>query len=120
RRMFDLAADPGVIAEHLSADPLLRAPLRKHPGIRTPGAWDAFELAVRAVLGQQVSVRAATTIAGRVASLFGSPVENERGLARLFPTPAQLASAPLERAGVMPARAHTIRALARQVADGTI
>jgi len=120
RRMFDLAADPAVIAEHLSADPLLRAPLRRHPGIRTPGAWDAFELAVRAILGQQVSVRAATTIAGRIASLFGSPVVNDRGLARLFPTPAQLARAPLERAGVMPARAHTIRTLARRVAAGTI
>jgi AraC family transcriptional regulator, regulatory protein of adaptative response / DNA-3-methyladenine glycosylase II len=120
RRMFDLGADPAVIAEHLSADPRLRELLRKHPGIRTPGAWDPFELAVRAVLGQQVSVSAATTIAGRIASLFGSPVANDRGLTRLFPTASQLAHAPIERAGVMPARAQTIRTLAHRVADASI
>ena len=121
RRVFDLGADPAVIGEHLSADPLLRRPLLKHPGMRTPGAWDGFELAVRAILGQQISVRAATTIAGRMASMFGSPVaaglESPRGaradLDRLFPAPAQLVSAPVERAGVMPARADTIRCLAR-------
>ena len=113
RRMFDLGADPAAIREHLRGDPLLGPPLARHPGIRTPGAWDGFELAVRAILGQQVSVRAATTIAGRIASLFGSPVADGGGLERLFPTPAQLARAPLERAGVMPARAETIRHLAR-------
>jgi AraC family transcriptional regulator of adaptative response / DNA-3-methyladenine glycosylase II len=120
RRVFDLGADPAVIAEHLGADPLLRARLRAHPGIRTPGAWDGFELAVRAIVGQQISVRAATTIAGRIANMFGSPIAAGDGLARLFPAPAQLADAPLERAGVMPARAGTIRALARLAADGTV
>jgi AraC family transcriptional regulator of adaptative response / DNA-3-methyladenine glycosylase II len=120
RRMFDLGAVPSVIAEHLGADPLLRRRLRMHPGIRTPGAWDPFELAVRAVLGQQVSVRAATTIAGRIAAMFGQAVAEEGGLTRLFPTPPQLARAPLERAGVMPMRAETIRTLARRVAAGTI
>jgi AraC family transcriptional regulator of adaptative response / DNA-3-methyladenine glycosylase II len=119
RRMFDLGADPAVIGEHLGADPLLGPPLSRHPGIRTPGAWDGFELAVRAILGQQISVRAATTIAGRIASMFGSPLA-ARGLERLFPTAAQLADAAIERAGVMPARAATIRALARHVADGTM
>ena len=94
RRMFDLGADPAVIAEHLRADPLLRKPLAGHPGIRVPGAWDGFELAVRAILGQQVSVRAATTIAGRLASMFGTPVADARGLSRLFPTPAQLKTRP--------------------------
>jgi len=120
RRLFDLGADPAVIGEHLGADPLLREPLARHPGVRVPGAWDGFELAVRAILGQQVSVRAASTIAGRVASLFGSPAADGDGPARLFPTPAQLASAPLERAGVMPTRADAIRGLARSVADGTV
>jgi AraC family transcriptional regulator of adaptative response / DNA-3-methyladenine glycosylase II len=131
RRVFDLGADPAVIAEHLRADPLLRLPLMKHPGVRTPGAWDGFELAVRAILGQQISVRAATTIAGRIASKFGSPIANGPGpardardnfdnLDRLFPTPVQLMSAAVERAGVMPARAETIRCLARKVAAGTI
>jgi AraC family transcriptional regulator of adaptative response / DNA-3-methyladenine glycosylase II len=117
RRMFDVAADPAVIAAHLQRDPLLRGPIARHPGIRVPGAWDGFELAVRAILGQQISVRAATTIAGRLAALFGSPIEEVDGLSRLFPTPAQLCRAPVERAGVMPARAETIRRLASAVAS---
>ena len=128
RRVFDLGADPAVIGAQLRADPLLRRPLTKHPGIRTPGAWDEFELAVRAILGQQISVRAATTLAGRIATVFGSPATDGRGLARdprneldrLFPTPAQLENAAVERAGVMPARADTIRSLARHVGKGTI
>ena len=120
RRIFDLGADPAAIAEHLGTHVLLRARLRKHPGIRTPGAWDGFELAVRAILGQQISVRAATTIAGRIAAMFGSPVADDGGLTRLFPTPAQLANAPLERAGVMPSRAETLRQLARHAAAGTV
>jgi AraC family transcriptional regulator of adaptative response / DNA-3-methyladenine glycosylase II len=115
RQIFDLAADPVLIAEHLRADPLLRGLLARHPGIRTPGAWDGFELAVRAILGQQISVRGATTIAGRIAATFGSSLAND---GRLFPTPAQLAGAPLERAGVMPSRAETIRELARRVTGG--
>jgi len=120
RRLFDLGADPGVIGEHLGADPRLRSALARHPGIRTPGAWDAFELAVRAILGQQVSVRAATTIAGRIASAFGTPVGGGPALDRLFPAPAQLRGAALERVGVMPARAETIRVLAGRMADGAI
>jgi len=120
RRMFDLDADPGAVAKHLGTDPLLGPPLRAHPGIRTPGAWDPFELAVRAVVGQQISVRAATTVAGRIAHAFGSPVEDEGGLSRLFPAAEQLADAPLERTGVMPARAETIRALARAVIEGRV
>ena len=80
RRLFDIGADPAVIGEHLGVDPLLGQALARHPGIRTPGAWDGFELAVRAVLGQQVSVRAATTIAGRLASMFGSPLLDGGGL----------------------------------------
>jgi len=120
RRVFDLGADPAVIGEHLGADPLLRRPIARHPGIRVPGAWDGFELAVRAILGQQISVRAATTLAGRIASMFGAPVADAGGIGRLFPTPARLAAAAVERAGVMPARAEAIRALARAVADGNL
>jgi AraC family transcriptional regulator of adaptative response / DNA-3-methyladenine glycosylase II len=117
RAMFDLAADPAAIGRRLRSDPLLRDPLGSHPGIRVPGAWDPFELAVRAILGQQVSVRGATTIAGRIAAMFGSPAAESNGLCRLSPTPAQLAAADLERAGVMPSRAETIRELARRVRD---
>jgi AraC family transcriptional regulator of adaptative response / DNA-3-methyladenine glycosylase II len=120
RDMFDLRADPAVIAGHLGADPLLGRPLSSHPGIRTPGAWDGFELAVRAILGQQISVQAATTIAGRIATMFGSPVAGGGALSRLFPAPAQLSAAAVEQAGVVAARAGAIRALAAHVADGTI
>jgi AraC family transcriptional regulator of adaptative response / DNA-3-methyladenine glycosylase II len=120
RRIFDLAADPAVIADHLPADRLLREPLLAHPGIRTPGAWDGFELAVRAILGQQISVRAATTLAGRIALTWGAAFAGGAPLDRLFPTPTQLAVADLERVGVMPARAATIRAFARAIKDGAI
>ena len=120
RRIFDVAADPDVIAEHLGADPLLLPLIERHPGLRTPGAWDDFELAVRAILGQQVSVRAATTIAGRIASRWGTPVPGTRGLDRLFPSAAQLMAAPLEDAGVVRSRAETIRTLARRVMDRSL
>jgi AraC family transcriptional regulator of adaptative response / DNA-3-methyladenine glycosylase II len=120
RRVFDLAADPAAIADHLGADPLLAPVLLHHPGLRTPGAWDGFEIAVRAVLGQQIAVRAATTLAGRIASRFGAPVALDDGLTRLFPTPERLATAPLEDVGVIRSRARTIRTLAKDVADGVI
>jgi AraC family transcriptional regulator, regulatory protein of adaptative response / DNA-3-methyladenine glycosylase II len=120
RRIFDLGADPSAIENHLGADPLLRPIVERHRGIRTPGAWDGFELAVRAILGQQISVRAATTIAGRVALMFGTQTSSRAGIDRLFPTPAQLANAPLERAGVVAMRAQAIRTLARRTADGLI
>jgi AraC family transcriptional regulator of adaptative response / DNA-3-methyladenine glycosylase II len=120
RRLFDLDADPAVIRRHLGRDRRLAAACRAHPGIRLPGAWDPFELAVRAILGQQVSVRAASTLAGRVASAHGTPISPDGAVSRLFPTAAQLTDAPLERLGVMPARAAAIRGLARAVADGTI
>lgn len=115
KRMFDVAADPAIITGQLAVDPLLKRACVAHAGIRVPGAWDPFELAVRAILGQQISVRAATTIAGRVAARWGSVVEAGQGLDRLFPTPAQLQDAPIEEAGVIASRASAIRALARAV-----
>jgi AraC family transcriptional regulator of adaptative response / DNA-3-methyladenine glycosylase II len=120
RQMFDIGADPSVIAEQLGGDPLLKTAFRAHAGIRTPGAWDPFELCVRAILGQQISVAAATTIAGRVANRWGTPIEASVGLTHLFPTPSQLANAPLEEAGIISARATTLRLLARAVLDGTL
>jgi AraC family transcriptional regulator of adaptative response / DNA-3-methyladenine glycosylase II len=142
RRMFDLGADPALIAEQLSGDVLLRDAAADHAGIRTPGAWDPFEITVRAILGQQISVKAATTIAGRIAERWGTPLSGEWGvesgefsgqgsgdsrfptphspLNRLFPTPDQLAYAPLEEAGITSSRARTLRALARAVRDGGI
>jgi len=118
-RMFDTALDPALLGAALQRDPLLEKPLTAHPGIRKPGAWDPFELSVRAILGQQISVAAATTIAGRVATRWGTPIDGG-SLSRLFPTPAQLAAAPLEDAGIIRSRATTLRALACAVRDGTV
>src|SRR4029077_2428901 len=75
RNLFDLNARPDVIVSHLGGDPHLGAAVQRCPGLRVPGAFDGFELAVRAILGQQVSVRGATTVAGRVAAAFGEPFE---------------------------------------------
>jgi AraC family transcriptional regulator, regulatory protein of adaptative response / DNA-3-methyladenine glycosylase II len=120
RRVLDLGADPHAIARHLRQDARLRAAVERRPGLRVPGAWDPFELAVRAILGQQVTVRGATTLAGRLADRFGTPVDLGAGLARLFPTAAMLADAPLETIGLPRARAATIRALAAAVATGAL
>src|SRR5262245_15672104 len=100
RRICDLGADPAIIEAHLGGDPLLGRTLRRHPGLRVPGAWDGFGLAVRAIIGQQISVAAATTMAGRVAARFGTPVA-AGALTHLFPAPAQLAGAELERTGLI-------------------
>jgi AraC family transcriptional regulator of adaptative response / DNA-3-methyladenine glycosylase II len=96
--------------------------VRQRPGLRIPGAWDGFELAVRAILGQQVSVRGATTLAGRLAAKFGAPLAetSEAGLTHLFPSAAVLATADVASIGLPRARAEAIRALARAVADGEL
>lgn len=125
RALFDLDARPDAIAAHLGRDPRLRAGVRGHPGLRLPGAFDPFETAVRAVLGQQVSVAAATTLAGRLASRFGATLQDapSPALAVLFPTAEALAgctSAAIAELGMPQARAETVLALARAVADGSI
>ena len=89
--------------------------------MRVPGAWDPFELGVRALLGQQVSVAAARTLAGRLALACGEPLARPEGaLTHLFPTPAAVAAAPLERLGLPGARAAALRAFARAVAGGSL
>jgi len=108
RRLFDLAADPHEIQKHFKDDPVLGPRVNKRPGLRVPGAWDGFELAVRAILGQQVSVKGASTLAGRIASAYGKPF----GDGVLFPSREALAHAPIEECGVTGVRAATIRALA--------
>ncbi len=121
RRVFDLGADPAAIAAQLGRDPRLRTRLTALPGLRVPGAWDGFELAVRAVLGQQVSVRGSTTLAGRLAEVHGEPLANgPPGVSRLFPRPETLARARLSGLGLTGSRAAAIRALARAVADGAL
>lgn len=121
RRVFDLSADPGRIAADLGADRQLRALLRRRPGLRIPGAWDPFECAVRAVLGQQVSVAAARTLATRLTERFGEPVNPPlAGLNRLFPTPQALAEGNFERLGITTARIEALRELARAVLAGRV
>ncbi len=124
RHLFDLSARPDLIAAHLARDPLLAGAVQLSPGLRVPGAFDGFELAVRAILGQQVTVRAATTLAGRFAEAFGAPVRTpHEGLERLSPTAQRVAAASLDEVaslGIIQARARGILALAREVADGRL
>ena len=122
RRMFDLDADPQAISASLSGDPTLAPLLAAHPGLRLPGGWDGFEIAVRAVLGQQVSVVAARTLAARLSQRFGErlPAPVCEGLDRLFPTPEALAEADLQAIGLTRARAATIRTVATALLDGRV
>ena len=144
RRVFDLGADPARIAEVLAADPRLAPSVRRRPGLRVSGAWDPFELAVRAILGQQVSVKGATTLAGRLAAAYGEALPDEAagsgsgaGAApaapapsassaspappgRLFPTAEALAEADIASIGMPDKRAEAIRELACRVLDGRV
>ena len=121
RRVFDLTADPRQIARDLGTDQPLRALVRRRPGLRIPGAWDPFECAVRAVLGQQVSVPAARTLAARLVERFGAPVSTPAaGLTRAFPAPQPLANGNFDGLGITGARIEALRALARAVADGQV
>jgi AraC family transcriptional regulator of adaptative response / DNA-3-methyladenine glycosylase II len=113
RRQFDLAADPLSIAAHLSTDPVLAPLLKIRPGLRVPGAWDGFELAIRAVLGQQISVAAAIRLAGRLVAAYGRPLAEPDGeLTHVFPTPEALAEADLAALGMPRSRAATLSGVA--------
>ncbi len=121
RRLFDLDGDPAAVAEVLGEDPLLAPALAATPGIRVPGAVDGFEAAVRTVLGQQVSVAGATTLAGRLVRACGTPLDlADGGLTHHSPTPEGLAAADLTGLGLTTARAATVGALAAAVAGGRI
>jgi AraC family transcriptional regulator of adaptative response / DNA-3-methyladenine glycosylase II len=127
RRLFDLEAEPGEIGAQLAKDGLLRDRLRRLPGVRVPGAWDGFELAVRAVLGQQVSVAAATGLAGRIVDHFGeklpaglAPGSDDEVPDLIFPTPEVLAEANVAVIGMPVSRARAIGSLARAVARGEL
>ncbi|MEG2804985.1 AlkA N-terminal domain-containing protein [Stenotrophomonas sp.] len=121
RRIFDLDADLRIVHATLGQDPLLARGIAQRPGLRVPGGWEGFEVAVRAVLGQQVSVAAATTLARRVVDRFGQALAGmPEGLDRQFPTPQQLADAPLETIGLPSTRAATVRAVATAVAEGRL
>jgi len=119
RGLFDLDADLDAIGEHLSQDPRLAPLIARRPGLRTPGCWDCFELAVRAILGQQVTLQAGRTLAGRITVAFGGRLEADadEALTRVFPTPQQLAGADLSLMGLTTARAAALKALALAAAD---
>jgi AraC family transcriptional regulator, regulatory protein of adaptative response / DNA-3-methyladenine glycosylase II len=121
RRLADLDALPATIDAHLGRDRALAPLVARHPGLRVPGAFDGFEVAVRAVLGQQVTVRGATTLAGRLVERFGAPLATASpALRALFPAPDVLAAATereIATLGMPGARARTLIALARAVAS---
>ena len=117
RRLFDLDADPLAIADCLGTDALLRPLVRARRGLRVPGAWDAFELGIRAILGQQVSVAGASTLTGRLVARFGRPLEGGLpGVTHLFPRAEDLAEGDVASIGLPPQRAETVRAFAAAVA----
>ena len=120
-RIFDVAADPQAIDASLAADPRLRPLVRAIPGLRVPGAIGGFEIAVRAILGQQISVVAARTIGGRLAQMLGEPLEGDGGSLRVaFPGPAAVADGSLEGLGVPASRSATLRGLARAICTGQL
>jgi AraC family transcriptional regulator, regulatory protein of adaptative response / DNA-3-methyladenine glycosylase II len=121
RRLLDLDADPVAVADLLGADPVLAPLVRRAPGRRVPWTVDGDELAVRAVLGQQVSVAGARTLAGRMVSRLGRPLaEPDGGLTHLFPKPAAIADADPVSLAMPAARRDALRDLARVLASGEV
>jgi AraC family transcriptional regulator, regulatory protein of adaptative response / DNA-3-methyladenine glycosylase II len=119
RRVFDLAADPDTIGAHLAQDPVLAPLVAARPGLRVPGAWDGFELAVRAILGQQITVPAATKLLGRLVAAHGAPLpvatRDIEGASHVFPSPARLARADIAALGMPKARAMAVTSLAQAI-----
>jgi AraC family transcriptional regulator of adaptative response / DNA-3-methyladenine glycosylase II len=120
RRVFDLGADIETIDAHLSRDPLLAPLVAQHPGLRAPGAWDGFELAVRAILGQQVSIAAARLLAGKLVEFHGRRVSMDQTghpkLTHVFPTAQHLASVEAIRLGMPVRRQSSLKMLAKAAA----
>jgi AraC family transcriptional regulator of adaptative response / DNA-3-methyladenine glycosylase II len=120
RAMFDLNADWSAIAQVLRTDPLLAERVKANPGLRVPGCWNGFELGVRAILGQQITVKGATGLAGKLASRFGQQLSSANGLTCVFPEPEVLAEADIASIGMPQARVRTIQAFARSVRNNEI
>jgi AraC family transcriptional regulator of adaptative response / DNA-3-methyladenine glycosylase II len=123
RRLLDLDADPVAVDAALAADPLLAPLVARAPGRRVPGAADGAELAVRAVLGQQVSVAGARTLAGRLTAALGEPLPDalaDEQLTHAFPTAQALAAADPAELPLTRARAHALASLCRALADGSL
>ena len=117
RAMFDLNADPAEIARWLRGDPLLS---RIRAGVRVPGCWDGFEMAVTSILAQQAGVAGVRSLVGRIAAAFGRPFAMAAGLTRLFPLPEVLAGADLRGLGIPAPQVAALAALARSVAAGRL
>jgi AraC family transcriptional regulator of adaptative response / DNA-3-methyladenine glycosylase II len=121
RRLFDLDADPQAIGRVLGDDEIIGRLVRARPGLRAPGAVDGAEWAVRVVLGQHISVRAARTVTGRLVATYGKPLDrHEGGLTHAFPSPEMLADADLASLGLTRARAAAVRAVSRRLAAGDL
>jgi AraC family transcriptional regulator of adaptative response / DNA-3-methyladenine glycosylase II len=121
RRLLDLDADPEAFGSVLRADEVMGRLVRSRPGLRAPGAVDGAEWAVRVVLGQHISVRAARTVAGRLVAVYGKPLDRPDGaLTHAFPPPETLVEADLESLGLTKARAAAVRELARQISGGDL
>lgn len=122
RRMFDLDSEPEAIALHLSTDELLAPLLQRNPGLRLPVAFDPFEQAVRAIVGQQVTVKAAVTIVGRLVQRVGARIETPEtlGISHLLPSPQALAEADLSGIGMPSKRLQCLQHFAARIADGSL
>ena len=120
--MFDLDADPISIADHLAADPALTPLVARWRGLRLPSAFDPFEQAVRAIVGQQVAVKAAVTVTSRLVARLGEALSGapEGGPDLLFPTPEAIAGGDLRGLGLPGKREETLRGFARAIASGDL
>lgn len=118
RNMFDLGAQPQLINAQLAKDPLMAQLVAARPGLRVPGTWDGLELAIRAVLGQQITVVAAIRLAGKLVAQYGTPLETPHGgITHVFPTAEVLAAADLATLGMPKARGRTLSGVAQALLD---
>jgi AraC family transcriptional regulator, regulatory protein of adaptative response / DNA-3-methyladenine glycosylase II len=121
RRLLDLDADTARIDGALGEDPLLAPLVRRRPGLRVPRATDGFELAVRAIVGQQVTLAAARRTGARLVALYGRPLDEPAGaITHLFPTPAEVAEVDSLELRLPRVRANALRVLAQAVLDGEL
>jgi DNA-3-methyladenine glycosylase II len=118
RDMFDLSADPKRINRQLANDPLMAGLIAARPGLRVPGTWDGLELAIRAVLGQQITVVAAIKLAGKLVAQYGTPlVTPHAGVTHVFPSAQVLAAADLATLGMPKSRGRTLSGVAQALLD---
>ncbi|WP_253431117.1 DNA-3-methyladenine glycosylase family protein [Pseudomonas migulae] len=118
RRMFDLEADLPTIHRQLKTDPLMARLITERPGLRVPGAWDGLELAIRAVLGQQITVSAAIRLAGKLVAQYGQPLASVLpGVTSVFPEATVLAEADLATLGMPKSRGRTLSGVAQALLD---